>query len=52
MVIWLDHFEYREPHAHVSVLLVVFQWDQKVLVLTMYEGSVYILNGGSCDCLT
>ena len=49
IVIWLGPFENGEPHAHISVPLVVFQWDQKVLVLTVYRGSVYILNGVSCD---
>jgi len=49
MVIELDHLEYGAPHARNSVVLVVFQWDQEVVVLTTYEGSVYILNGRSRD---
>jgi len=45
MVIGVDHFEYGAPHARISVVLVVFQWDQVCVVLTTYEGVFIYPNG-------
>ena len=36
MVIEVDHFEYGAPHARISVVLVIFQWDRLLVVLTTY----------------
>ena len=38
MIIRLDHFEYKAPHAYISIVIVVFQWDCFV-TLIMYERS-------------
>ena len=41
MVIEVDHFEYGAPHARISVVLVIFQWDQ-VYRIDYVQRSVYI----------
>ena len=42
MAIGVDHFEYRALHAYISIVLVIFQWDQ-VYCIDYIQRSVYIL---------
>ena len=41
MAIGVDHFEYGAPHARISVVLVIFQWDQ-VYRIDYVQRGVYI----------
>ena len=42
MIIGVDHFEYRAPYARISIVLVIFQWNQ-VYCIDYIQKGVYIL---------